>query len=373
LERIRELEDQPARGDLQSEPDKLNLYDYAVGTLQSQAESALVDLLLREFPNPELLSAFLPEAYGRWVSSLPRETDYKNRLENLITRLTSEGIIDEFVEETFRKRTVSIGLQRVVDAYDLWKTATTAGAWLHQVAGTLETTQTHENITAGDWIARMLLAKGATARIKVPFRRTSKCGTGVLVGERLLLTAYNLIEHLVNEQDTKTSTKCRVNFGYMGINGSDELKFADDWLVAGSPTNKQDWALVKLASADSNQVSSRGPIPIRGLDQKIYACIKSEPMLIMINTLGGPFRLLSVPLADNNAEDWLVHAKSVLPGSSGSPCFSAAWQMVGLHRGTTRSRGLAVRVSRIIADLKGSDLVTLQLMDNGLLEIKYKD
>jgi hypothetical protein len=206
-------------------------------------------------------------------------------------------------------------------------------------------------------------------------------GSGVLVGPDFVLTN----QHVVSSATLETKIKCRFDFAASDdgtvINPGQvfpaESVFVDESppsrydpnLVDGDPTdNECDYALLKLTTDIGNlPAGSRENITadLRGWVALAGGQIDSgDPIFVLQHPQDqNTWKLQPLKLTMGKVLEFagggrrLRHDANTLPGSSGSPCFSASLSLVGLHHAGGDSRythsnfNQAIPIEKIIAKL----------------------
>lgn len=173
------------------------------------------------------------------------------------------------------------------------------------------------------------LARGVC---KVQVGRRS-VGTGILVGPNLLMTNNHVIKNAAQ------AGSARAIFDYQLNSDGQPLpirtfKTAPEHFFMTSPDTELDFTIVALKRQSIKHV----PLSIYPWTKLISTPGKSQDgdPLNIIQHPRGQFKqlairnneLISVP---SGKPDFLYYTTDTEPGSSGSPCFNAEWQMVALH------------------------------------------
>jgi hypothetical protein len=146
----------------------------------------------------------------------------------------------------------------------------------------------------------------------------------------------------------------------------------NEWLLASSPIDKLDYALLRTEGrpGDDPIDDQLGASPRRWLTPApSHTFRRGEPLFIIQHPQGGPRK---VEIANNAVVGLDAAANRVLylvetePGSGGSPCFTADWELVAMHASSTRvtdAQGVArfmkagIPLALILEDLKQKDLI----------------
>lgn len=203
---------------------------------------------------------------------------------------------------------------------------------------------------------RRTMAERELAVCRVEFPCEAGQGTGFLIGSDLVITNHHVLAAFISTARQPTEVCCR--FGYHISAGAAQpeagvaYRLADDWLVAWSPVDQLDYAVVRLRDrvpvpAD---VASRPPLkPIA------HAFESGEAIFIIQHPKAAPLKLSSGGLV--KAEQRRVfYLANTLKGSSGSPCFNANWELVALHRSGEDVANVGVPFAPILADLQAKNL-----------------
>jgi Trypsin-like peptidase domain len=158
---------------------------------------------------------------------------------------------------------------------------------------------------------------------------TSHCrGTGFLIGESCVLTAYHVVKNIVI-----SNPETKVKFSLRG---------EEVGLVAGdcflSTDNALDYALLRL-----NKSPGLEPIPIPMNREPI----RSEALMILQHPLGGTIKFTLGRLDEVILGGKFTHNVNTLPGSSGAPCFSSDWSLLGMHYGVLHYKNICLLASLI--------------------------
>ncbi|KQR28018.1 endonuclease [Deinococcus sp. Leaf326] len=191
-------------------------------------------------------------------------------------------------------------------------------------------------------VAYLDLARAASRAVgRVVLRdargRTVGYGTGWLCSSRLLLTNHHVLE------SAAAARSAAVQFGYeIGSNGAlqagTELALDPDTLFLTSA--ELDYALVAVRG----DTSAYGWLPLLAAQGKVLV---GEALSIVQHPGGEPKQ---IALRENRLvdllPDFLHYETDTAPGSSGSPVFNDAWEVVALHHSGVPRRDAQGRVLR---------------------------
>ncbi|MDY3558399.1 serine protease [Gemmata sp. JC673] len=210
---------------------------------------------------------------------------------------------------------------------------------------------------AGEWAVRYNRCRVAVCRVEPQPLNESNAdfGSGFLVAPDILLTNFHVIDHTGWKPD-------RVVFRFDCEVGSDgkeaagrTCKLAADWKLGTSPRVSDgglDFALLRLAEPVGNDplpAGTRGWLALHTQPFRI-----GQPVFILQHPAARPLKLAIGTVRDVNPSPVQVsYDANTEGGSSGSPCFNSALQVVALHHfgGADHNRG--VKAERIRQDLAG--------------------
>jgi hypothetical protein len=219
-----------------------------------------------------------------------------------------------------------------------------------------------------EWRKRLAQIEGQVCRLEVG---RIAMGTGFLVGADLLLTAYYLLEPLI--QGYAAPADVLLRFDYKSdvkgrtVSPGVPFRLASDWLVAYSGHDALGYALVRVDN-------SPGAQPIGGERAESSAVLRGwlpfgdqpdprpgDTIIIVHHAEGLP---LSVHVETNGVRSMspdgrhLFYNVNTRPGSGGAPCFNAQLGAVALHQGRSETvelrRGVnfGVLLSVVLGDLE---------------------
>lgn len=191
------------------------------------------------------------------------------------------------------------------------------------------------------WTAAMAAHQRRVCRVELPLN--SAVGTGFLVGPDLVLTNHHVMAAAIGDKAKATDFACRFDYaaGPAGTHAGNAVALAADWHVASSPpsaadeapergpagAHELDYCLVRLGVRIGDD--ERGWIAAR-LGRAMPA--ERDILLLLQHPAGLPAKLtLGAVLAPNETRTRLRHDANTLAGASGSPCFDARLDLVGLH------------------------------------------
>lgn len=189
-----------------------------------------------------------------------------------------------------------------------------------------------------EWKTKMSLSELTVCRIEIA---GAPQGTGFLVSPHLVMTARHVLEPIWADGKRKSSLICRFDYkiqenSLSALNDGVEYILADDWLVDESPTREGlDFALLALKEpAGDMPVNNQADAPKRGwLQIPIHNLVENEHLFIIQHPNATPMKLgvgkVGKILANRGR---ICHDTDTEPGSSGSPCFTMDWKLVGLHQ-----------------------------------------
>lgn len=201
-------------------------------------------------------------------------------------------------------------------------------------------------------------------RIEIPTPTGMIFGTGFLIGPNLIMTNYHVIEPLLALPDATTEAyrqhsrlvDVTLRFDYRRLSDGQVVSAGveyhldvNNWLLDSSPPARHSWpptlaeldyAILRCDHAPGLQTvtGTSEPIsPVRGwirVPDEPYDFRPDTPLLIVQHPKGAPLQLAidtSAIISVNADRALVIYRTNTQPGSSGSPCFDANWQLVALH------------------------------------------
>lgn len=194
--------------------------------------------------------------------------------------------------------------------------------------------------------------EGRVCRVEVTDGRH---GTGFLVGPKHLLTNFHVVEKWAKDEVDADYYACR--FDYKMREDGKELNAGrvvrvrrlvafspydpNEWGKEDSPPSPEnlDYALIELAdevgAAPINEKSISAPA--RGwvrMPTKAHVFEEDEPLIMVQHPRGAPLKIalnMNAEIKVNANGTRLRYTTNSEPGSSGSPCFDGAWNLIALH------------------------------------------
>jgi V8-like Glu-specific endopeptidase len=210
---------------------------------------------------------------------------------------------------------------------------------------------------AGEWAVRYNRCRAAVCRIEPqPLKESDEgYGSGFLVAADVLLTNFHVIDHPGWKPD-------RVVFRFDCETGRDgtetagrTCKLATAWKWATSARVADgglDFALLRLAEPVGSDALPTGPRGWLALRSHVFR--GRQPVFILQHPAARPLRLAIGTVTDANPSPVQVaYDANTEGGSSGSPCFNSALQVVALHHWGTHDHNRGVRAEAIRRDLAG--------------------
>jgi hypothetical protein len=209
---------------------------------------------------------------------------------------------------------------------------------------------------AGQWLERLSRIRRAVCRIEPQPEAKSIAGyaSGFLVAADVLMTNFHVVQDL---QATAGQTQVRFDYEVKEdgqTNNGRTCGLADPWLLASSPVEQLDYALVRLAQRagdDAVGCCTRGVLKLVAHD-----FVANEPIIVLQHPEAKPLKLAFGTVKDPCDGVRVTYSANTEGGSSGSPCLTSALQVVALHHwgGTNHNRG--IRMTKILQDLTSAGL-----------------
>jgi hypothetical protein len=210
--------------------------------------------------------------------------------------------------------------------------------------------ETNDFIDIDTFLTRLEAIEKQVCKVEIASTSFRASGTGFLLGPDLVMTNYHVMERVIAQQGADSSD-VTIRFDYKRLsdgtvfNPGTPFSLAANWLVASSPPSpfergqspayapakpdELDFALLRLESRAA--VDGRTWIEIPA---KPPALAEGTPLFIVQHPEGAPLKLaLDTDAVFGVFDDGLRirYRTNTKPGSSGSPCFTADWQLVAIH------------------------------------------
>jgi V8-like Glu-specific endopeptidase len=284
--------------------------------------TALRDALVSLFPDREDIRSLLDEAQvpiglvalgnravSNWHESI-REAVNRGKLEALVSSALAR-YPENPVLLLLQKGSLPKEAPGVLD----WRGAGADQPSLEKITGIRNT------LLPISFLERGVRAARSVARIRIP----KGAGTGFLIAGDLLVTNNHVLSR---EADAESAS---VDFNFQetmeGI-PADVDTFALAPTDAFATSQEHDWTVVRVKEKDGRRVSAKwGQLELT--DSKVSI---DDPVNIVQHPLGGQKHVglyhNHVAFVDQNVIQYLTDTQ---PGSSGSPVFNDAWQVVAVH------------------------------------------
>jgi hypothetical protein len=209
-----------------------------------------------------------------------------------------------------------------------------------------------ENV--GQWLERLSRYRRAVCRIEPqPPPNTNGYGTGFLVAADVVMTNFHVIEPFLTKgaEDVVARFDYETDIEGIAVAAGRRCTLAADWKLIDSPLKDLDFALIRLAEPAAQDQAPGGK---RGcLRPKRTGVSAGSPLMILQHPEAKPLKLAIGSIVDPDPiPDRVSYTANTEPGSSGSPCFTSALDLVALHHwGAQPNRG--VKMSSILSFLDG--------------------
>lgn len=187
-----------------------------------------------------------------------------------------------------------------------------------------------------EWRTKMSLSELCVCRVEIA---GDPQGTGFLIGADCVLTSHHVLDIVFNRTKKPETVVCRFDYKAgsdgMTLNSGVEYRLAADWLVDTSPIEGLDFALIRLKAtagrdAVSNQVGAETRGWLRVTEHKFDV---GERLFIIQHPNASPMKLGTGTVEKVSSDQTKIcHDADTEGGSSGSPCFTMGWELVGLHQ-----------------------------------------
>lgn len=197
---------------------------------------------------------------------------------------------------------------------------------------------------AAQWLDRLARLRSAICRCEPQPQSKDGYGTGFLVAPDLVMTNFHVAQLL-------TGPAARIRFDFELSPGGHEqpgleVKVAADGLVAMSPVNELDYALVRL----DRRVTDGHPREV--ISPSAHSFSENEPLVILQHPVAEPLKLAFGVVVKPVDGDGVTYTVNTEGGSSGSPCMTSDLRTVALHRQGLERTNKGVRMDAILRHLE---------------------
>jgi V8-like Glu-specific endopeptidase len=346
--------------------------------LTGEQYEALSNALLAAFPTPNDLERMVRFKLNRNLYAIAGGGNHGDTVFELIGKAEAEGWIGALLEGARAANPGNPLLAGFVVNYGL-------GSVRVEAEGALELMLKQELplLDFKDWLAKWTQLEPRVCRVELPLAGNAAgecgpgaaCGTGFLVGKDLILTAYHVVEPLIEwekrRDDNKTwarSEDVRLRFDYAKREGEAAVHEgtifkldAMKWDVVLSPYSQADYttdklpaageldfALVRVAGAPGDQPvgGKGGPGAVKrgwlDLSAQPSWPVKDTAMYILQHPHGKPLKMAPPDriIGLNGNKTRVRYRVNTEKGSSGSPCFSSTLEPIALHHSGDPAYGL---------------------------------
>jgi Effector-associated domain 1/Trypsin-like peptidase domain len=193
-----------------------------------------------------------------------------------------------------------------------------------------------------EWRVRMIKSELAVCRIEIP--KYAGVGTGFLLGPNIVMTNYHVMEDVILDPDLRDTVILRFDYkksadGKTLASGKEYQLMDKEWLVDYSSEKELDYVLLCVDKVPGKEpIADQQGAPTRGwLTPLSHSFTRGEPLLIIQHPKADPLKFAVGSVIDIQPDGHRVrYSANTLGGSSGSPCFTANWELVALHRAGER-------------------------------------
>lgn len=305
------------------------------------AQRKVVRETLRAAFDRPALDMFLSDYFSKNLDDLVEPGTFEKQVFDLISRTQREGWTADLIasaqtaSDNPKIRALSSVPQLSIDGDD------------KLVSGSLEKTVRQRGgfQDVALWAEKLTDIRHRVCRIEDAARTPKALGTGFLIGPGLVLTNQHVVQSYLDGAN-RDSLACRFDFAIEAVGQNDGrlVSLAGEWCVAHAAHSKADltddgslpapgeldFAILRLAQPAEEDALSNGrrgwiklsTTPARpGPGDIVFVCQHPE---------GEPIKLAVGAVLQNHGSR-IRYDANTMPGSSGSPCFDAALDLVGYH------------------------------------------
>ncbi|GLY92936.1 effector-associated domain EAD1-containing protein [Actinoplanes sp. NBRC 103695] len=285
--------------------------------LDGRTAKRLSDALLDAF-GPQRLDELLFYRLSKDRARITMAGNYESIVFDLIRAADSEGWLDRLIVAARQSRPAHDGLRAVASGREL------VGA----EPGGLESILSDRmpDIHPVRWRARLGELEGQVGRLETGGR---PLGTGFLIGPDLGLTCHHVIRRVAPE-DARLRLDYRADATGLAVFAGVTVRVVAFEQVA------DDVALFRLdrpvGEEPIGEVGEPSAATRGWIEVKPAAAVQGDHLVVLQHLAGGPVQMRFGQVA-GLVDGLLRHTADTEAGSSGSPCFTLDWTLVGIHQG----------------------------------------
>ncbi|MEZ5354675.1 MAG: effector-associated domain EAD1-containing protein [Bryobacteraceae bacterium] len=316
----------------------------------------LRDALVTAFPTPFDLAAMCQFGTGKNLAAIVNTAAALNQQAfELVQKADAQGWLDHLVEAAREENPGNPDLQliRFAQKRGLMPVSPEDGA-LQAIVVKAAKFQNPDL-----WIETMGKRMRTVCRVEMP--EGKGIGTGFLVGKSTVMTNDHVRAALADPAQVVLRFDYKTSKDGVTVRKGKTYRLAAGWNLDASPVPQLDYAILRTDGEPGSDSIGNGPnSPPRGwLDPQPYTFEPNEPLLILQHPDARPLELAFNSVQSETNKDRIEHNVSTQPGSSGSPCFNASWELVALHHWGSSSKNRAVRFRSILAEMQNKGTAPL--------------
>lgn len=328
--------------------------------LNGPQERELSQAMRDAFPDPDRLDEVLRYYLDKQRVNITLKTNYESRLYDILVDAKAKNWTDKLLVAAREANPESPALIAFAAQFGLATTTRVDNATTSKV---LNDTTFQRKIRDANSYLDVLKWRSALGRLEGQICRIESphgTGTGFLLGNSVVMTNYHVMKTVIEGAGKPDKVVLRFDYKKLdndAVNQGTVYELDDEWLIDSSKYSDADlidpppappsldtldYALLRVKGAPGKdpiggksnadpKAAPRGFIPLPGA---LHDFMKFPAVFIMQHPDGAPLTLALdteavISVTANGSR--VRYRTNTEPGSSGSPCFDANWNLIALH------------------------------------------